>query len=110
MAAVFATTDLALTGATPVDFVPDPGASNQSELLLFTVWNRDTVTQTITVQKTGGTVTPMELGTITLATLTRGVVPISGAVVTNGQKIQALLPGAHTTTAPACHASWFTIP
>ena len=110
MAAVFDSDEKALTGTTPVDLVPDPGASSQSQLLLFSAWNRDNATRTITAQKTGGTISPMELGSTTLVAGGRGVIPISGAIVENGQKIQAKSDATAATTEPAVHASWFKIP
>jgi len=110
MTAVFDSAEVALTGTTPVDVVPDPGASNQSELLILAVWNRDTVTRIITAQKTGGGITPFELGSVELGTLKRGVIPIAGTVVENGQKIQVKSDGTAATTEPAVHGSWFKIP
>jgi len=110
MAATFDSDEKALTGTTPVDFVPDPGASNQSEALTCNVWNRDNTTRTIKAQKTGGTVTPLELGTVTLAAGARGIIPIAGVVVKNGQKIQLVSDATAATTEPAAHVSWFKIP
>jgi len=111
MTATFGATDIATNGTTPVDVVPDPGASNQSELLLITVWNRDSVDHTYTAQKVTGTaVDPMTLGTANIGTLKLGVIPVAGAVVTNGQKIQVKVNAALTTTESAVHASYFKIP
>ena len=110
MTAVFDSAEVATTGTTPVDVVPDPGASNQSELLVLAVWNRDTATRIVTAIKTGGGITPFELGSTELGTLKRGVIPVAGAVVQNGEKIQVKSDAAAATTEPAVHASWFTIP
>ena len=110
MAAVFDSDEKALTGTTAVDFVPDPGASNQSEALACLVWNRDNTTRTVKAQKTGGTITPQELGSVTLAAGKHGIIPIAGAVVKNGQKIQLVSDATAAATEPSAHVSWFKIP
>lgn len=110
MTAVFDEIEVATTGTTAVDVVPNPGASNQSELLLLAVWNRDTATRIVTAQKTGGAITPFELGSVELGTLKRGVIPIAGAVVKNGMKIQVKSDATAATTEPAVSGNWFTIP
>lgn len=110
MTATFDSTEVATNGTTAVDVVPDPGSGNQSELLLLSVWNRDTATRIVTAQKTGGGITPFELGSIELGTLKRGVIPIAGCVVENGMKIQVKSDATAATTEPAVHGSWFKIP
>jgi len=110
MAATFDSVNVALNGTTPVPVVPDPGSGSTSEVLLVAVHNRDTASRTITARTTGGTINPNQLGSAVIAAGKHGVIPIAGAVVSNGETLELLTDGAAATTEPSAHVSWFNVP
>jgi hypothetical protein len=93
-----------LNGSTPVDVVAAPGASTQRLVRVIRFYNADTVSQTITVRLNDNG-TGRDLRNFTLAAGESAEFEHEVLDATT-KKMQALMGGAHTTTAPVYSAVW----
>jgi hypothetical protein len=99
-------------GTTPQTLVSAPGSGEQKEIFSIIAWNRDTVSRTLLAKKVGGSVTPIEVGKVTLDSGARGQLLGGGAVVLDGtgESLTVESDATATTNEPRIHASVFKVP
>lgn len=92
-------------GTTAVDVVTSPAASTRRLVRNIGVLNRDTVSQTVVLNKLKGAST-YEIGRKTLSANEPWVYDKLVVLDATDEKIQAVLTAAHTTTAPTFDAAY----
>ena len=105
MAAVFETPEVPTVGTTP-QTVAACATGQQVQLLSCVAFNRDSAARTLTLKKTGGTVTPLELAKVTLEPSERKSMmeaPCYG-LDGNGEAFTIESDATAATTEPCVHA------
>ncbi len=111
MAARFETPEVPTVGTTP-QTVMTIGAAEQCQLLSVQAVNRDTAARTLTLKKTGGTITPITLDVVALAPGERKSMMSSPCygLDSNGEAFTIESDATAATTEPYVHAVGFKVP